>query len=68
MKQHVLLEKAKHYIPAENDMYPSGYKILTREGYWYNEQTNETFIYSDDPRKPSSKKWDIETGEDQKGE
>lgn len=68
MKQHILLEKAFCYPePATLDL-PADCIFEERRGYWKNKYTGEIMMLSNDPRRPQTKKYDVETGEDQKGE
>lgn len=68
MKEHLLLEKAYVYpLPKTNpDM--EGYEFDNERGYWVEEKSGEPFILDKRHPGPRSKKCDIETGEDQKGE
>ena len=64
---HPLLKNAKRsaYIHAPEMSPDAAYDI--RKGYWM-EGSVPLADFSDRRRRPSSKKADIETGEDQKGE
>lgn len=68
MREHILLEKAYRYQDPIKAMTPSDCVYQEQTGYWIKISTGEALMLSNDPRKPASKKWDIETGEDQKGE
>lgn len=68
MKEHILLDKAKRYKVDEILPTPKDCTFLFNSGYWANKTTGEPMMHGDNPRKPQSKKYDIETGEDQKGE
>lgn len=68
MKQHILLEKAYCYPEPTGTQMPEDCTFVEQSGYWRSNVTGEIMMLSDDPRRPQSKKCDIETGEDQKGE
>ena len=68
MKQHILLEKAYCYREPTSISMPEEYTFSEQKGYWMNSITGEVMMLSSDPRRPQTKKHDIETGEDQKGE
>ena len=68
MKDHIIIEKAKEYnIPAQN-LTPGGCTYKAQEGFWVDNSSNIAMLKSDKYQKPTTKKCDIETGEDQKGE
>ena len=68
MKNHIILEKAKKYNILNQELTPSGCTYKAKEGFWVDNSSNIVMMKSDKPQKPTSKKCDIETGEDQKGE
>ena len=68
MKEHILLEKTFRYAEPKVDPRPQNCTYNTIKGYWINNNTAEVMMLSNDPRRPQTKKADIETGEDQKGE
>lgn len=68
MKSHVLLEKAKRYNLNSEINEVSGYVFNENAGYWVNSSTNIPMMSGDNPQRLESKKCDVETGEDQKGE
>ena len=68
MREHIILEKAKRYSAPDGVTAPDGCLYKAHEGFWVEKGTNAPMMRSDNPRKPISKKCDIETGEDQKGE
>ncbi len=69
MKDHILLEKAQKYdVPDEKSLTPKGCSYKAQEGFWVDNSSNTAMMKTDKPQKPTSKKCDIETGEDQKGE
>ena len=68
MKQHIIIEKAKTNNIPDQIMTPVGCTYNTKKGFCVNNTSNIAMMKSDGPQTPTSKKWDIETGEDQKGE
>ena len=68
MKQHILLELANCYSEPQQIIVPENCVFSHKSGYWKNISTGEIMMLSDNPCKPQTKKEDIETGEDQKGE
>lgn len=68
MKNHIIIEKAQKYnIPVQYPT-PNGCTYKVKEGFWVENSSNIAMMKTDKPQKPTSKKCDIETGEDQKGE
>lgn len=65
---HVLLEHAFKYGAPIYDSTPDGCSFNQDKGYWVINSTGRALMESDDPKPTSTKKCDIETGEDQKGE
>ena len=63
MKEHIILEKAKRYNTSNQSTVPSGCTYKSKEN-----TSNCAMMKSNKLQKPISKKCDIETGEDQKGE
>lgn len=68
MKQHIIIEKAKRYNTNGIIGKPEDCNYDVHNGYWVNNNTSIPMMMESDSRKPTSKKCDIETGEDQKGE
>ncbi len=68
MKEHIILEKAKRYNTSNQSTVPSGCTYKSKEGFWVENTSNCAMMRSNKLQKPISKKCDIETGEDQKGE
>jgi hypothetical protein len=70
MRQHILLERAFVYNQSHKLTKPKGYVYDDVRGAWVNSGTVELMVESKDTErpKPRTKKADIETGEDQKGE
>lgn len=67
MKEHILLEEAKRY-DVDTNLNLNGCTFLSKDGYWEDDNTREPMMFGENPRRAQSKKCDIETGEDQKGE
>lgn len=69
MKNHILVDKTSSYEKKQLSD-PDGYSYDKRKGAWVSRQTKEFLVKSKDPRRPrpSTKKEDVETGEDLKGE
>jgi uncharacterized protein YjaZ len=66
---HILLEKAfKYNIPKQRKALFRDYKYNNIKGYWVNVKTGNALMLEDGRIKPRTKKEDIETGEDNKGE
>lgn len=68
MKSHVLLENAYRYPNPKVDPIPENCTYNKVRGYWIKNGTAEAMMLSDDSNCSQTKKCDIETGEDQKGE
>lgn len=68
MKQHVIIEKAKRYNISNSLGSLDGCTYDVHNGFWVDNSTNKPMMCGNGSRKPTSKKCDIETGEDQKGE
>lgn len=66
---HILLKYAKTYERFSGSLAPEGCEYNFQIGGWVLIESNQLVVESADPPKPpQSKKADIETGEDQKGE
>ena len=68
MKQHILLEKAYVYDDIPRKLLPEGCSYDRKDGLWRIDATGEVMMVSDSAQRPETKKCDVETGEDQKGE
>lgn len=68
MTEHILLKKAKRYEISSFFPTPDDCTFISCSGYWVSNISGKPMMLGDNPRKPKSKKYDIETGEDQKGE
>ena len=68
MKEHILLEKAYIYDDVQREVIPEGCSYDRNCGLWRIDNTGEVMMIGNYAQKPQSKKCDVETGEDQKGE
>ncbi|MCK9479956.1 MAG: hypothetical protein M0R40_10745 [Firmicutes bacterium] len=70
MNEHILVSKAKRYDASQTQDHPISCTFLQKAGYWADDASGLPMMLIDDPKrpKPQTKKADIETGEDQKGE
>lgn len=68
MKKHILLEKAFIYEVPESRQELKGYEYNVEGGFWINKTTLIPLMFDDIDFKPRTKKEDLETGEDRKGE
>ncbi|CVK32439.1 conserved protein of unknown function [Methanoculleus bourgensis] len=68
MNEHILLNKAFRYSEPATKTIPQDCTFQEKQGYWTKNSTGEVMILSDDPCHLVTKKADIETGEDLKGE
>ena len=64
---HIILENSKIYSNRDKKMH-EGYRYNAYVGYWVSNITNEPLIMNEKMELLATKKEDIETGEDQKGE
>lgn len=67
-KKHILIEKAFKYAEKKVDDKFLKCKYLIDKGYWIVNETGEALMSSTNPLHLMTKKNDIETGEDLKGE
>jgi hypothetical protein len=68
MKKHILIENTFVYPEPNSVSMPENYDYNFQKGYWMEADTGIPMMQSNSPRTPQTKKADIETGEDQKGE
>lgn len=66
--KHILLQKAFNYKKRKNVRAPQGYSFDSTLGAWKNKINNTLLIHSANYPLLGTKKHDIETGEDHKGE
>jgi hypothetical protein len=67
-KLHILLKHARSYEVRPAALAPEGCYYDYEVGAWLVEDTNQLFVDTPARSRPQTKKEDIETGEDQKGE
>lgn len=65
---HPLLRRAQKYVRSEIDLAPAGCWYDAAIGAWRFNETGDLWVDTSDRNGPRTKKNDIETGEDQKGE
>ena len=67
MKKHILTEM---HLPTSAGSAPNmtGYEFEDEKGYWVNKNSKKPSIEDPQFAAPRTKKADIETGEDKKGE
>lgn len=68
MKKHILKEKAFVYELPRTEPKMDGYEFNDENGYWINQSNKKACIKDPSFAAPRTKKHDIETGEDKKGE
>lgn len=68
MKSHILLEKAFSYENNSHKLLPENCFYDRKNGLWRTKNTGDVMMVSNFAQRPETKKCDIETGEDQKGE
>ena len=66
--EHPLLERAHRYVRREVDLAPAGCLYDDTVGAWRFIETGDLWVETPGHVGPKTKKADIETGEDQKGE
>jgi hypothetical protein len=69
MKENLVIHQAfKYEVGSSKIEIPTNYGYNTASGYWVNEMTKTPMVLDPEGIKPRTKKEDIETGEDRKGE
>lgn len=68
MKEHILLDKTYVYEDIPKDLKPQGCSYDRVSGLWRVDSTGEVMMVGNYAQRPETKKCDVETGEDQKGE
>jgi hypothetical protein len=66
--KHILLEKAFVYKKGQEKLLDENYVYDNSLGYWVKKDNGKPAVYDPEFSGPKTKKEDIETGEDQKGE
>ncbi len=65
--EHLLLATAKSYQAPTTDLAPQNCEYSIPEGAWILQDVGSLLVETSGRPMPQTKKWDIETGEDQKG-
>ncbi len=68
MNNHLLLEKAYIYPLPKDPTPPFGCTFDTDKGFWVSDKNAQPLVTLKDHPKLETKKCDVETGEDRKGE
>lgn len=68
MKNHLLLQKAYIYPLPKEQTSPKDCTYDHQKGYWVQKLTGQALVTLKDHPRLVTKKCDIETGEDRKGE
>jgi len=66
--KHILLQKPIRYKKRKTIKPPDNFKFDSVLGAWINKIDNTLLIFAKDFKTQASKKFDIETGEDHKGQ
>ena len=66
--KHILLSRAFEYRKRKDINPPKGYVYNSVLGVWYNITNNLPLIFADNFKAQATKKYDVETGEDNKGQ
>ncbi|MEK3820320.1 hypothetical protein MKY20_14735 [Cytobacillus sp. FSL W8-0315] len=67
-QKHLLIQKAFIYDKPRKKPELKEYTFLNKAGYWIDKQDSQPYVLDSKRPKPQTKKADVETGEDQKGE
>lgn len=65
---HIVIEKLHRYKVNTRGSDPEGYEYDAGAGYWRSSKNGSPLVSDENVRKPITKKADVETGEDKKGE
>lgn len=68
MGKHIIISESKKHMISSDDMSIQGSTYCVKKGFWIDNKTGTPMMLCENSNKPTTKKWDIETGEDQKGE
>ena len=69
MKNNLVIQQAfKYGVGSSKIDIPTNCRYNTAAGYWINDMTKMPMVLDPEGIKPRTKKCDIETGEDRKGE
>ena len=67
-RKHLLLDQAKSYPVSNWDLSPPGCQYNLILGAWTLKESHQLLVETPERPRLRTKKFDIETGEDQKGE
>lgn len=62
------MEKAYIYPLPKDPTPPKGYTFNSARGFWVSDDNSQPMVMMKNPPAPQTKKCDVETGEDRKGE
>lgn len=65
---HLLLNNAKPYTTDKHVNIPEGFQYNNEKNAWYSEREDVYLVNHKDYPRVGTKKFDVETGEDQKGQ
>ena len=65
--KHLLLETARSYLVSDEDLAPENCEYSLSQGAWVLQGVGSLLVENPERPRPVTKKYDIETGEDQKG-
>ncbi len=68
MRNHIILEESFKYDLPKKENIPNNYQYSEEDGFWRNITNSIPLIEDSDGPKPQTKKQDVETGEDRKGD
>jgi hypothetical protein len=68
VENHLLLDKAYIYPKTRSPLIPEECHYDPTKGFWVHNITGQPFVTLNDHQALMSKKKDVETGEDEKGE
>lgn len=68
VSDHVVIKQIITFPIPASPMIPGGFTYSFVDGMWVDSETNQPLVQTAHMRDPESKKNDVETGEDQKGE
>ena len=66
-QKHLLLAIAKSYRVSDQELAPENCEYSLSQGAWVLKEVGSLLIENTERPRPATKKFDIETGEDQKG-
>jgi len=66
--KHILLNRAFEYRKRKDIIPPKDYVYNSILGAWFNPNSRLPLVFADDFKAQGTKKFDVETGEDNKGQ